>query len=557
MDKVYKDQFKRNYKTKEFRIYLSKDKKFADKLKSCQRSFTEEELSFFSNIQSLIGYTSFRFLSSLIIFPQKLKDEFFKINSMAGDINAIKTLNLLCRVINRMDLFYYFEETYFNDYANVDKHAKIYEQFDRESANTIVNLFNEFMGELNKINKFVDIENCIIPVDSDAQLEYKTGETISEKKVINSKQSSQFVRDFIDGKIGLMTISAVYDTLNEYDKFVLMTHFADECDKKYDGEIKQIVRIGGNDWFICIKKASKENSYKSGFLWRKTNYYYNYCCHIFITLLRKKTDYTKIKISADDGGSYSYSIKKPKSFNCSLGETIAITDNEYDLLSYSCFKGEIEALNMKDKHLETGNKINFYIEGKWENFGLAVLGYDGNSKKSSTKLERPIVNATIKQYVTEVTQNYLDGKVGNIVFNAIYHALSEQDKVKVMSHIVETCDKQYSGCFKQVVKLYDNDWFICLDEKQVTVCLIRKNNEATNLLIKNQENDNDTKRYFSAIVGIPYCYKITSGGCWEITEVDIHSKTSCSNKYITFETESWGSIIDNSILVDEYTKTTN
>lgn len=151
-----------NYKVKEFKFYLSKDKKFMEKLNQCQDDLKAGRVGFFVSMQTLIGYTSFKFLSSLIIEDKDLKSKFFKMNSMTGDINSLEALKLLCRVLNRMDLFNLIEETGLNDYANVDKHSKIYVPFDGDVANNSASAFNQFINSLMSINRFVDANNCKI-----------------------------------------------------------------------------------------------------------------------------------------------------------------------------------------------------------------------------------------------------------------------------------------------------------------------------------------------------------------------------------------------------------
>lgn len=151
-----------NYKVKKFKYYLSKDKKFMEKLNQCQDDLKAGRVGFFVSMQTLIGYTSFKFLNSLIIEDKNLKSKFFKMNSMTGDINSLEALKLLCRVLNRMDLFNLIEETGLNDYANVDKHSKIYVPFDGDVANNSALAFNQYINSLMTINRFVDANNCKI-----------------------------------------------------------------------------------------------------------------------------------------------------------------------------------------------------------------------------------------------------------------------------------------------------------------------------------------------------------------------------------------------------------
>ena len=55
-----------SYKVKDFKFYLSNDKKFIEKLHQSQDDLVAGRVGFFVSMQTLIGYTSFKFLNSLI-----------------------------------------------------------------------------------------------------------------------------------------------------------------------------------------------------------------------------------------------------------------------------------------------------------------------------------------------------------------------------------------------------------------------------------------------------------------------------------------------------------
>ena len=173
------------FTTKEFRYALFSDKKFIEKLRQAQSDFSEGRVGFYVSTQILIGYVSYKILSSFYINDRALLERFRKMNNYTGDINALEALRLLCTVINRQDLLADVEASGVNDYANVDKHGKLYIPFDYEVAEPVVMAYNNLINEVSKITRFVD-NNCLLKV-------VKNDSTIVEE-VVEEKEEPKPVK---------------------------------------------------------------------------------------------------------------------------------------------------------------------------------------------------------------------------------------------------------------------------------------------------------------------------------------------------------------------------
>ena len=104
----------------------------------------------------------------------------------------------------------------------------------------------------------------------------------------------QLVEDYKNGKIGILTLNAKYDSLSNDDKLELKDYFIEKfegCSEK-DSQ-KRIVRMGGNDWFVEIFDSS-------GYLYFK------------VGLLRKSSKFDKIKIYMSHKDTYEYKFDEYK-----------------------------------------------------------------------------------------------------------------------------------------------------------------------------------------------------------------------------------------------------
>jgi len=273
-----------SYKVKDFKFYLSKDKKFIEKLNQSQDDLVAGRVGFYVSMQPLIGYTSYKFLNSLIIEDKDLKAKFFKMNSKTGDINSIEALKLLCRVLNRMDLFNLIEETDLNAYANVDKHGKIFVPFDSDVANNCASAFNQFMNALMSINRFVDAANCKIK-EFYKDKGVKVVEKIVEKPVKTTNKS---------------------DAKNERKK-------------KFEALVKDEYYITSKDfylgnakWNLRILDVNYESYNNHGFFARMLNDYKGTCkrsCVMRLTLLDRNDESNRnMEIDVSMSG-YKYIVK--------------------------------------------------------------------------------------------------------------------------------------------------------------------------------------------------------------------------------------------------------
>lgn len=273
-----------SYKVKDFKFYLSKDKKFMEKLNQSQDDLVAGRVGFFVSMQTLIGYTSFKFLNSLIIEDKDLKAKFFKMNSKTGDINSIEALKLLCRVLNRMDLFSLIEETDLNAYANVDKHGKIFVPFDSDVANNCASAFNQFMNALMSINRFVDAANCKIK-----EFYKDKGVKVIEKIVEKPVNTIPVVDPKVERK-------------NKFEALVKGEYYITSKD----------FYLGNAKWNLRIIKVNYESYNNHGLFARMINNYKGTCkrsCVMRLTLLdRNEESNRNMSINVSMSG-YTYNVK--------------------------------------------------------------------------------------------------------------------------------------------------------------------------------------------------------------------------------------------------------
>ena len=159
------------YTPKTLKFKLANDKKFVEKLRQCENDLANGRTGFFVSFQTLVGFASFKILTSVMIEDKKLKNKFFQISNKSGNINAIETLNLLCRVFENHDLFNELESTAFNDYANVDKHGKIFIPFDSDVANECKLEYNNFIKFFASKLDFVTSACKLMSVAKDTSVE--------------------------------------------------------------------------------------------------------------------------------------------------------------------------------------------------------------------------------------------------------------------------------------------------------------------------------------------------------------------------------------------------
>ena len=324
-------------------MLLEKDTIFMDKRKSVIQHMKEGNHMFYSSMQELLKYVSTQFLRSVQIDDNYLKEKRNKILVEGG--NAISTIKLVCTLIKQPTLFESINMSLMNILANTSKHSTLVFPYAEHYGEDIVSIYNDYIESMwNAVgNDTIFSENCCI------DFEYISSE--NDANITNNQQniikSNSYVDKYINGEISELAFSAVYDKLSDDEKLKYKVFLLDKIDKKYNDNdgFKQVVTMGGNEWFVYCKFYDKKEMNSS---------YGKF--EINIALIEKNTKFKNIKVWYDcDNQEYVYSA--------SVGKTITInlkTDYRYGYSdNHLTINGSIQAIDDEKYRQSKSNLISF------------------------------------------------------------------------------------------------------------------------------------------------------------------------------------------------------
>lgn len=150
-----------NFYYKDYVVKIFSNQSFKTKKQNLLNSAKNIQSSFYSDFQILLNHICLSFLKSIIInkkFKKSIDLHFYPNTNKSCTFY----LRQICILINRRDIFDRFEESEFNNNANIQKHTLNFMPYKTDNAVLMLNAYNDLIKVLSLSPKSIVTKECLL-----------------------------------------------------------------------------------------------------------------------------------------------------------------------------------------------------------------------------------------------------------------------------------------------------------------------------------------------------------------------------------------------------------